>query len=104
MLEVEVEPNPAMSGKVVILSYQSFCDPCGSTKPHLEALAKEHGFHLVNLNRDADVDWNHAGRLIPAVSIYRNGILQSRILRGAQTRKNLVEFLTEYEILKVDAT
>ncbi|UUZ75509.1 thioredoxin family protein [Polaromonas sp. P1(28)-13] len=73
--------------RTVILSYQSFCDPCRSTKPALEALAAEHDFQLVCINQDKLVSPEHAGKLLPSVSVYRDGLRVGQPMRGARTKR-----------------
>lgn len=85
---------------VVVLAYQSFCDPCGSTKPHLEALAKQLGFVLVKINHDMDISPEHAGAIVPSVSIYRRGQLVAQPLRRARTRLALEQYLADHGVLR----
>lgn len=84
----------------VIFSYQSFCDPCGSTKPHLEALAAEHGFQLVCINQDKLVSPEHAGKLMPSMNIYRDGLRIGAPMRGARTKKAILSYLSENGVVK----
>lgn len=85
---------------VVVLDYQSFCSPCNSTQPHLESLAAQRGFALVKVNRDRDISPEHAGAIVPSVSVYKRGRLMAPPLRRARTRLAIEQYLADHGIFQ----
>lgn len=80
--------------RIVVLMYQSFCDPCNATKPTIEALSAEYGFSLLRINCDNKVDPSHAGTIIPSITAYSKGEAATP-LKGARTRSKILKYLVD---------
>jgi thiol-disulfide isomerase/thioredoxin len=100
-LESELAALAVSKGYVVLLGYQSYCDVCNATKPHLEALAEEYDFALQAMNMDSSIAWTQAGKTIPAVRVYYDGRPISEPLLGTKTRSQLLQFLIDSGVIQL---
>lgn len=87
---------------IVVLMYQSFCDPCNAMKPQVEALAAKYGFGLLKINCDDKVDPKHAGTVIPSITAYKFGEA-FHPLRGARTTEAIMDYLVDTGMVEAEA-
>jgi thiol-disulfide isomerase/thioredoxin len=98
------QPTQLTGSKLLVtIAYQAFCDPCKSTKPYVEELAKKYGFDLVRIDLAGQYPPERAGENIPQLSVYHNGVCNTSSLIGAQTMKNIIAFLKERGAIPPDA-
>lgn len=104
MTEEFVEDMAKMTSdhRIVVLLYQSFCDPCGSMKPQIEMLAEKHSFELLRINVDGKISPELAGLLVPSITAYTDGMAAAP-LRGARTTEAIVDYLIDAGIVDEDA-
>lgn len=86
---------------VVTLAYQGFCDPCRSTKPYVEELARKHGFPLIRVDCGFAYDPERAGENVPYIQVFRGEERQGCPLTGAHTAARIVEYLIEHGVLSL---
>lgn len=83
---------------VVTLVYQAYCDPCRSSKHHIEALAKQYGFFLIRVDGAFSWDPEMAGQITPAIQVYVDGKAKPALV-GAHPRAKILDYLVRHGVV-----